>query len=105
MVFYIHALELFKLFGKNNEGAIVMVFSSRVFQQVEPIWESYLDHSFVKGIGEGTVDEAKFIHYMKQDYVYLIEYSRVFAIGAAKATDLEMMTLFANLLHGTMNFE
>jgi len=42
---------------------------------------------------------------MKQDYVYLIEYSRVFAIGATKANDLNTMTIFANLLHGTMNFE
>ena len=42
---------------------------------------------------------------MKQDYIYLIEYSRVFAIGSTKANDLETMTLFANLLHGTMNFE
>lgn len=83
----------------------MMTFSNSVYERVEPIWESYLEHPFVKGIGEGTVDKEKFIHYMKQDYVYLIEYSRVFAIGATKATDLEMMTLFANLLHGTMNFE
>lgn len=82
-----------------------MEFTKHVYERVEPIWESYLEHPFVKGIGKGTVDEAKFIHYMKQDYVYLIEYSRVFAIGATKATDLETMTLFANLLHGTMNFE
>jgi len=59
----------------------------------------------VKGIGEGTLDKEKFIHYMKQDYVYLIEYSRVFAIGSTKANDLKTMTIFANLLHDTMNFE
>lgn len=82
-----------------------MVLSERIFKEVEPIWRSYLDHPFVKGIGEGTVDQDKFIHYMKQDYIYLIEYSRVFAIGAAKAQDLKTMTLFADLLHGTMNFE
>ncbi|HLR72215.1 MAG TPA: thiaminase II [Pseudogracilibacillus sp.] len=82
-----------------------MVFTDRLFKTVEPIWNSYLEHPFVKGIGEGTLDKEKFIHYMKQDYVYLIEYSRVFAIGSAKANDLKTMTIFANLLHGTMNFE
>lgn len=81
------------------------MFTDRLFQAVEPVWESYLEHPFVKGIGEGTLDKEKFIHYMKQDYVYLIEYSRVFAIGATKANDLDTMTAFANLLHGTMNFE
>jgi len=82
-----------------------MLFSDRVFQAVEPVWESYLEHPFVKGIGEGTLDKDKFIHYLKQDYVYLIEYSRIFAIGSQKANDLETMTTFANLLHGTLNFE
>lgn len=82
-----------------------MLFSDRLFKTVEPVWNSYLEHPFVKGIGEGTLDKEKFIHYMKQDYVYLIEYSRVFAIGSTKANDLKTMTIFANLLHGTMNFE
>ncbi len=82
-----------------------MKFTDRLFKAIEPVWNSYLEHPFVKGIGEGTVDKEKFIHYMKQDYVYLIEYSRVFAIGSSKANDLHTMTIFANLLHGTMNFE
>lgn len=81
------------------------MFTNRLFKAVEPIWNNYLQHPFVKGIGEGTVDEAKFIHYMKQDYLYLIEYSRVFAIGSTKATDLQTMTIFSNLLHGTLNLE
>lgn len=82
-----------------------MLFSERLFKRIEPVWESYLEHPFVKGIGEGTLDEEKFIHYMKQDYVYLIEYSRIFGIGASKANNLETMTVFADLLHGTMNYE
>ena len=81
------------------------MFTQRLWQKVQPLWESYLTHPFVKGIGEGTLAQDKFIHYMKQDYIYLIEYSRVFALGAAKANDLKTMTTFANLLHGTMNFE
>jgi len=80
-------------------------FTDRLWQRVKPIWEAYLEHPFVKGIGEGTLDKEKFKHYMKQDYVYLIEYSRVFAIGSAKAPDLKTMTMFADLLHGTLHME
>lgn len=80
-------------------------FSQQVFNRVEPLWASYLTHPFVKGIGEGTLDKAKFIHYMKQDYIYLIDYSKLFAIGASKANDLTTMTLFGELLHGTLSFE
>lgn len=82
-----------------------VLFSERLWNKVEPIWESYLVHPFVKGIGEGTLDQEKFIHYMKQDYIYLIEYSRIFGIGSSKSNDLDTMTVFANLLHGTLNFE
>lgn len=80
-------------------------FTDRLWNRVRPIWEAYLEHPFVKGIGEGWLDQEKFKHYMKQDYIYLIEYSRVFALGSVKAHDLETMTTFANLLHGTLNFE
>lgn len=82
-----------------------MMFTDRLFKTIEPVWDSYLEHPFVNGIGKGTLDKDKFIHYMKQDYVYLVEYSRVFAIGSTKANDLTTMTIFADLLHGTMNFE
>lgn len=81
------------------------LFTDRLWKRVRPIWDAYLEHPFVKGIGEGWLDREKFKHYMKQDYVYLIEYARVFALGSAKAHDLKTMTTFANLLHGTLNFE
>ena len=32
---------------------------------------------------------------MIQDYLYLIDYTRVFAVGVAKAKDLSVMKLFA----------
>lgn len=80
-------------------------FTDQIFNRIEPLWDAYLEHPFVKGIGEGTLDEEKFKHYLKQDYIYLIEYSRIFAIGASKSKDLQSMTMFANLLHGTMNYE
>src|SRR5699024_11271349 len=77
----------------------------RVFNRVESVWKAYLEHHLVKRICEGDLEVEKFKHYLKQDYLYLIEYSCIFAIGAAKAKDLKSMTMFADLLHGTMNFE
>ena len=81
------------------------VFTDRVWQRVAPIWESYLVHPFVKGLGEGWLEKEKFAHWLKQDYVYLIEYSRLFAIGSAKANDLPTMMAFSKLLDGTLNME
>ncbi|HLR52598.1 MAG TPA: thiaminase II [Candidatus Avamphibacillus sp.] len=81
------------------------LFTDRLWKRVEPIWNSYLEHPFVKGLGEGWLEEDKFKHWLKQDYVYLVEYSRLFALGSAKANDLKTMTAFAKLLHGTLEME
>lgn len=81
------------------------LFTDRLWNRVEPIWNTYLEHPFVKGLGEGWLEKDKFRHWMKQDYVYLIEYCRLFALGSAKAQDLETMTVFAKLLHGTLDIE
>jgi thiaminase/transcriptional activator TenA len=71
----------------------------------EPIWAATLDHPMVAQLGDGTLDEAPFRYWVRQDYVYLVEYSRVFALGASKAPDLGRMTTFARLLHSTLDTE
>ncbi|MDQ0217353.1 thiaminase II [Peribacillus cavernae] len=80
-------------------------FTERVFQSAAPIWEKNHLHPFVQGIGNGTLPEDIFIFYMKQDYVYLIEYARLFAMGAAKANTLDTMAKFSQNLHETVHFE
>ena len=80
-------------------------FSDRLFKTVQPVWNACLAHPFVQGIANGTLEQGKFRHYLKQDYVYLIEYCKIFAVGAAKSPDLDTMGLFSSLLHGTLQIE
>jgi len=69
------------------------------------IREQILAHPFVRGIGDGTLPRLPFVHYIRQDYLYLIEYSRVLALGIVRAHDLEIMELFAELVHATLHSE
>jgi thiaminase/transcriptional activator TenA len=80
-------------------------FTDRLYKNVEPIWSQNFHHSFVQGVGRGTLEKELFSFYLKQDYVYLIEYSKLFAIGAQKATSIEIMKQFSVLLHETLHFE
>ena len=80
-----------------------MKFSKRLYENVLPIWQKNHAHPFVQGLGDGTLDKNKFRFYMIQDYLYLIEYAKVFALGAVKATDLKTMGKFATLLDSTLN--
>lgn len=82
-----------------------MSFVESLQEDVEPIWTAIVGHPMVQGIGDGTLDEAPFRYWVKQDYVYLIEYSRVFAHGVANAPSLERMGRFATLLEETINTE
>ena len=41
-------------------------------------WNRYVQHSFVRQIGDGTLDRACFEHYLKQDYIFLIQYARAY---------------------------
>jgi thiaminase (transcriptional activator TenA) len=70
-----------------------------------PLWEAIFRHPFVKGIGDGTLPRDRFEFYLKQDYVYLIDFSRVLALASAKSRTLPDMGTFAALLHATLNTE
>jgi thiaminase/transcriptional activator TenA len=82
-----------------------MAFTDELAEIGDPIWDAILDHPMVEQLGEGSLDEEPFRYWVRQDYVYLVDYSRVFAYGAASAPDLERMSTFAELLESTINTE
>ena len=67
----------------------------RLHDAVKDIWEKYYAHPFVRGIADGTLPVEKFRYYMLQDYLYLFDYARVFAVGVTKARDRALMQTFA----------
>ncbi len=80
-------------------------FTDELRQYAAPIWEADLKHPFVRGIADGSLPKEKFKYYLIQDYLFLLDYSRVFAYGAIKAHDEATMALFAKLLDETLNTE
>jgi len=84
---------------------IIMKFSERLYEKLQPIWRQNHNHPFVQGMGDGTLEKEKFRFYMIQDYLYLIDYAKLFAIGAMKATNVQTMGKFAALLDSTLNEE
>ncbi len=67
----------------------------RLRKAADPVWKKCLEHPFVRGIGDGTLDVEKFRYFMLQDYLYLFDYAKVFALGVVKARDPELMRTFA----------
>ncbi len=68
----------------------------RLFNKVKPIWDSYLEHNFIKELENGSLDKEKFKFYLIQDYLYLMDYSKVFAYAIIKSKDENHMRFNAN---------
>lgn len=76
----------------------------KLLDSVKEIWEAYSTHPFVLGIQNGTLDQDKFRNYIVQDYLYLQDYAKTFAVGVAKARNSETANLFAKYI-AVMNGE
>jgi thiaminase/transcriptional activator TenA len=54
-------------------------------------WRAYTEHAFVRGLGDGSLPEAAFRHYLIQDYLFLIHFSRAYGLAVFKSETLEDM--------------
>lgn len=51
-------------------------------------WDHYIQHEFIQQLGKGILDIACFQHYLKQDYLFLINFSRVWGLAVYKSHDI-----------------
>jgi thiaminase (transcriptional activator TenA) len=80
-------------------------FSAQLRRAADPIWRAQHEHPFVRGVGDGTVAMDGFARYVRQDYVFLVEYARLLALGAARAPDVATMRRFADLAQAILGEE
>ncbi|MGM2836203.1 thiaminase II, partial [Bacillus cereus group sp. Bce025] len=82
-----------------------MKFCDRLVETVQTVWEMSHNHPFVVGMGDGTLEKDKFQYYIIQDYLYLLDYAKLYAIGVVKATNPQVMGKFAEQIDGILNGE
>lgn len=56
-------------------------------------WQCYVEHDFVTQLAKGTLDQHAFLHYLKQDFLFLKQYARAYAMAIYKARTLEQMRM------------
>jgi thiaminase/transcriptional activator TenA len=74
-----------------------VALSSELRRAADPVWRAQREHPFLRGIADGTLTLGRFCFYVRQDYLFLIEYARLLALGAARSPDLATMTRFSEL--------
>ena len=54
-------------------------------------WKSYVDHDFVRQLGAGMLPQEAFRTYLVQDYLFLIQFARAYALATYKCRALADM--------------
>ena len=68
-----------------------MSFFERLKAEASAEWRAYTEHPFTDGMADGSLPEAAFRHYLVQDYLFLIEFARAYALSVYKSPTLADM--------------
>src|SRR5215469_17072080 len=80
-------------------------FSSQLQRRGERIWRSIYGHPFLRELHAGTLSMNRFIYFILQDYVYLLDFAQVLCQAGAKSPDLETLELFCRHAVGAVEVE
>ncbi|MDD7971570.1 TenA family protein [Roseinatronobacter alkalisoli] len=70
-----------------------------------PQWREYTHHAFVEAVRQGDLPRPNFLHYLQQDYVFLMHFSRAWALAAVKADSLSEMRAASATVHALVHHE
>ena len=68
-------------------------------------WNLYTQHKFVQKVSDGSLDKKLYLKYLKQDYVFLIHFSRAWALLVAKSKSVNEMRIASATLDALVNKE
>ena len=82
-----------------------MTGSDHLLEIGEPIWQAQKNHPFVVELADGSLDSDAFEHWIKQDYRYLQDYARLWALAGTKAREETRMTALLDVAHTILGTE
>ena len=82
-----------------------MRFFERLKAEASAEWRAYTEHPFISGLADGTLPEKAFRHYLVQDYLFLIEFARAYALAVYKSLQLADMREAASGLSAILDVE
>src|SRR6185369_3262682 len=68
-----------------------MSFFERLKAAASTEWRAYTGHPFTNAMADGSLPDAAFRHYLVQDYLFLIEFARAYALAVYKSPSLADM--------------
>ncbi len=82
-----------------------MSFFQRLKTGASAEWRAYTEHPFTAGMADGTLPPTAFRRYLVQDYLFLIEFARAYALAVYKSPQLNDMREAASGLSAILDVE
>ncbi|MGE0852779.1 MAG: thiaminase II [Hyphomicrobiaceae bacterium] len=82
-----------------------MSFFARLKTAAPDDWDAYTHHPFTDAMADGSLGQSAFRHYLVQDYLFLIEFARAYALAVYKSPSLADMREGAGGLSAILDVE
>jgi len=80
----------------NNEAKLMQLsafdaIKTKLVKPNQTAWNDYTQHEFVAKLANGSLDSQSFRHYLQQDYLFLKQYARAYALAVYKSDSIADM--------------
>lgn len=82
-----------------------MTFTETLREENQDVYQAIFNHSFVQGIGKGSVPNEALAHYIKADYEYLNAFMYIYGIAISKSNNRQDISFFNNQIDFVLNSE
>lgn len=66
--------------------------------KVAPLWDKYVNHPFTIQLARNELPLQSFRFFLKQDYIYLVHYSRAHSLAGFKSTNIDAVSQSAQIV-------
>jgi thiaminase/transcriptional activator TenA len=80
-------------------------FTTELWSGIEETWSAILEHPFITGLTDGSLERDSFQFYVVQDAHYLRDYARALSVAAARAPTEADIGMFAEHAAGAIAVE
>lgn len=82
-----------------------MSFIEQAKHHCQSDWQAYTQHEFVRQLGAGTLAPSSFQHYLKQDYLFLLQFTRAWGLAVYKSRTLDDMRYAQGGINAMLDIE
>lgn len=82
-----------------------MSFTKQMLTKAEPYLEAQMNTAFVQAMIDGSLEPERLRYWVRVDYPYLINFSRILALGVHRSPDLDTMRTVQSYLNYILSEE